>query len=108
MAACRDTLADVSSLDPQPQQSQHRELSRNAKPAQQQPPILAATINHDELICTIHQKFQPMHPSFEGSVLQVPHPQPKLALKLAPSNAIDDWAKTDHYIGVQIVSPVVA
>ena len=69
-AACRDPLDDKSSLHPQLQQSQHRELSRDAKAAQQQPPTLAATINHDEPTCTMHQNFLPMYPSFEGSVLQ--------------------------------------
>ena len=71
---------------------------------------LAATINHDEPTCTTHRKFPLMHPSFESRVPQIspPHPQLKPALKLPPSNAIDDWAQADHYIGVQIVPLVVA
>ena len=95
-AACRDLLVDKSYLNPQLPQPQHRQLSRDAKPAQQQQPTLAATIYHDEPTCTTHQKFPIMHPSFESSVPQInpPHPQLKPALKLLPSNAIDDWAKT--------------
>ena len=100
-AACRDPLADKSSLDLQLQQPQHRELSRDAKAAQQPKPTLAVAINHDEPTSAAHKKFSSIHPSFESSVLQIDPPHPQLnkpALKLHPSNAIDDCAKADQCI----------
>ena len=54
---------------------------------------------------------QRIHHTFESSAPQGDpphHPQLKSALKLPPSNAIDDWAKADHYIRVQVVVLVLA
>ena len=98
-AACRDPLADKSSLDPQLQQSQHRELSSGAKLAQQQP------AQHSDIY---HQNVQHITKGNQSHSDPPYHPHLKPALKLPPSNAIDDWANADHYIRVHVVPLVVA
>ena len=80
-AACRDPLADKSSVDHQLQQPQHSELSsdaRSTQPAQQQPIV----------------------PPY--------HPKLKPPLKIPPTNAIDDWDKADQYIRHRVVPHVIA
>ena len=99
-AACRDPLADKSSLDPQLQQSQHRELSSDAKLAhnnQLRTNIQYATHRYLPSKCPHVSKGNPSHQ---------PHLIP--AWKLSPSNAIDEWANADHYIRVHVVPLVVA
>ena len=87
-AACRDPLADKSSLDAQLQQSQHRELFSDAKLAQQQ----SAQNQHVQHTDIFYQNVQYTSKGNQSSSDQ-PHLKP--ALKLSPSNAIDDCANFD-------------
>ena len=84
-AAFRDPLADKLSLDHQFQQPQHRELSSDAKPAQQQQSTLQQSTEMNQHVQHTRNFHQCIHYTFESSVPQGDsphHPQLKPALKL--------------------------